>query len=179
MIERLRYHLRIMLILGIDPGTATVGLGLVKHHGSDKFESKYFGWIKTPKEDLAQKRLAQIYTELTQKLKEFKPDVVSIEKLFFATNAKTAIAVGQAMGVIMLAVAQADLPLFSYTPMQVKLVIAGSGRAEKEDVKREVRKLLSIRSPNHKKTHFDDVCDALAVAICHARKLSTPTTNTK
>ncbi len=158
-----------MLILGIDPGTATVGLGLVNHTGKDKYETNYFDWIQTTKEMSPEARLQKIHTELTTILKKLKPEVVAIEKLFFATNAKTAIAVGQAMGVLMLAVSQARIPLFSYTPMQVKRSITGKGNADKIEVKKEVRKLLSVRAPNHKKTFFDDVCDALAVAVCHVR----------
>jgi len=160
-----------MIILGIDPGTATTGYGLLKVNKRKKeFELLKFGWIKTPKEMKTEKRLDMIYKEMLGLLKNHKPDVLSIERLFFATNVKTAIGVSEATGVIRLSAARRKIPVVDYAPMQIKLVVAGSGRADKKKMKKEVRKLLNFRSPKRKKTHFDDVCDALAVAICHARK---------
>jgi len=157
-------------ILGIDPGTATTGWGVIDTTGDGVYDLVDFGWIKTSNVDSHEVRLTQIYNQMTAVVKKQDPDVVAMEKLFFATNVKTAIAVGQSMGVIMLAVTQHGKTMFHYTPMQVKLVVAGSGRADKILMKSTVRKLLKFRSPNHKKTFFDDVCDALAVAISHARK---------
>lgn len=163
--------IQVMLILGIDPGTATTGFGLIQVDGkSDRLQLLHFGWIKTDKDELREKRLVVIYKEIAALLKKHKPDILAIERLFFATNAKTAMAVSEATGVIRLAAAKNRVPVVDYAPMQVKMVICGSGKADKNLVKKEVRKLLSFRSPNHKKTHFDDVCDALAVAICHVRK---------
>lgn len=160
-----------MLILGIDPGTATTGFGLIESNGqAESFKLLDFGWIKTDKEELRENRLLTIHEEMATLLKKHKPDVLVIEKLFFATNVKTAIAVAEASGIIRLAAARQKIPIFDYTPMQVKLEISGSGRADKMLMKKTVRKLLSFRSPNHKKTYFDDVCDALAVAICHVKK---------
>jgi crossover junction endodeoxyribonuclease RuvC len=162
-----------MLILGIDPGTATTGFGLIEvieDLKGEKYKLVDFGWIKTDKEELKEKRLSLIYQEITAVLKKYKPDVMVIERLFFATNVKTAMAVSEASGVMRLAAAQQNTAIFDYVPMQVKMVITGNGRADKSLMKKEVRKLLSFRSPNHKKTYFDDVCDALAVAICFARK---------
>ena len=159
-----------MIILGIDPGTATTGFGLVETKKGKDFKLLDFGWIKTPKEDNTEVRLKSIHQQMLKLLKGSKPDILSIERIFFATNVKTAMAVSESTGVIRLAAAQRKIPVISYTPMQIKLVVAGSGKASKDEVKKEVRKLLNFRSPNHKKTHFDDVCDALAVAICHARK---------
>jgi len=159
-----------MLILGIDPGTATTGVGLIKTNGKASFELLHFDWIKTDKNDLREKRLVVIHNAVINLIKEHKPDVLAIERLFFATNVKTAMAVSEASGVIRLAAAKHKIPIYDYAPMQIKLIICGSGRADKEMMKKEVRKLLNFRSPNHKKTHFDDVCDALAVAICHIKK---------
>lgn len=159
-----------MIILGIDPGTATTGYGVIETSAKGLYRLLDFGWIKTSKDDAHEQRLSQIYDRMSEVVRKSQPDVVAMEKLFFATNAKTAIAVGQSMGVIMLAVTQTGRSMFHYTPMQVKLVVGGSGRADKEVMKKTVRSLLKFRSPIHKKTHFDDVCDALAVAICHARK---------
>lgn len=160
-----------MLILGIDPGTATTGFGLIETDGAaDRFKLLHFGWIKTDKDEIREKRLLTIHKEIINLIKNHKPHVLAIERLFFATNAKTAMAVSESTGVIRLAAAKTKTPVFDYAPMQIKLIICGSGRADKTLVKKEVRRLLSFRSPNHKKTHFDDVCDALAVAICHARK---------
>lgn len=159
-----------MIILGIDPGTATTGMGVLKIETDGHLQLLHFDWIHTSKEDHASKRLAVIHKSIRATISSFKPDIMAIEKLFFAANAKTAMQVSEASGVIKLAAEFSGLPIFEYTPMQVKKEIAGNGRADKEAVKREVRKILSIRSPNHKKTHFDDVCDALAVAICHGRK---------
>jgi crossover junction endodeoxyribonuclease RuvC len=160
-----------MIILGIDPGTATTGYGLLKSKNKGRaFELLEFGWIKTPKEMKKGKRLNLIYQEITTLCQNHQPEILSIERLFFATNVKTAMAVSEASGVIHLAATKKRVPVVEYTPMQIKKEVAGSGRADKKMMKKEVRKLLKIRSPNHKKTHFDDVCDALAVAICHARK---------
>ncbi|MFZ5366393.1 MAG: crossover junction endodeoxyribonuclease RuvC [Patescibacteria group bacterium] len=160
----------LMLILGIDPGTATTGFGLLRTKRNG-FELLDFGWIKTNKGDFRGKRLIAIYKEIASLIKSYKPDVLAIERLFFATNAKTAMAVSEATGVIRLAAARGRIPVAEYVPMQVKMEICGSGKADKKMVKRQVRRLLSFRSPNHKKTHFDDVCDALAVAICHWKKV--------
>lgn len=158
-----------MVILGIDPGTATTGFGLIETKKKN-FQLLNFGWIKTDKDELWDKRLAIIYKEISSLIKNHKPDVLAIERLFFAANAKTAMAVSEATGVIKLAAAKSRIPVVNYAPMQIKMTICGSGKADKTMMKKEVRKLLSFRSPNHKKTHFDDVCDALAVAICHAKK---------
>jgi crossover junction endodeoxyribonuclease RuvC len=159
-----------MRILGIDPGTATTGYGVIETNGNGIYTLIDFGWVKTSNVDAHEQRLMQIYNQIQEVVKKHNPDEVAMEKLFFATNAKTAIAVGQSMGVIMLAVTQAGKPMYHYSPVQIKLVVGGSGRADKIQMKKTVRAMLKFRSPNHKKTFFDDVCDALAVAICHTRK---------
>lgn len=161
---------RKMRILGIDPGTATTGFGVLKTKAGGNFELVTFNWIHTNKEHSSQRRLAVIHKEIRAAIRDFQPDVVAIERLFFATNAKTAIAVSEATGVIKLAASSKKVPIAEYTPMEIKKEITGSGRADKRAVKKQIRRLLSIRSPNRKKTHFDDICDALAVAICHARR---------
>lgn len=158
-----------MKILGIDPGTATTGYGLLKTKRNG-FELVDFGWIKTDKKESPEKRLKAIHQKVKKIIDDHRPDVLAIERLFFATNAKTVIAVSQAHGVIMLAAATKKVPIVEYTPMEVKFIVSGSGKADKKTMKKKVRKLLSFRSPKKKKTHFDDVCDALAVAICHAKK---------
>lgn len=171
MLDWILCYNQLMLILGIDPGTATTGIGLIKTNGkAGDLKLLHFDWIKTDKDELREKRLVIIHNGIVDLLKKHKPDILAIERLFFATNVKTAMAVSEAVGVIRLAAAKQKVTVFDYAPMQVKLEICGSGKADKILMKKTVRKLLSFRSPNHKKTHFDDVCDALAVAICHARK---------
>lgn len=158
-----------MLILGIDPGTATVGYGMIKAK-SGSFSVLDFGWIKTDKEEKVEKRLDQIYREVLSLLKTHEPDVLAVERLFFYSNQKTAMRVSQAHGVIMLAAARRKTKVAEYAPGEIKKRISGNGRADKNEMKKAVRSLLPVRSPKRKKTHFDDVADALAVAICHALK---------
>lgn len=157
-----------MLVIGIDPGTATTGYGVVKTNGK-LYEMISFGLIETGKELLPEVRLSSIFNDIGSLLEMYKPDVLAIEKIFFANNAKTAIRVGQAQGVIMLSAASYKIPIVEYSPMTIKKIIAGSGRADKDFVRKSVRKILGskIRTPKNKKTHFDDACDALAIAICH------------
>lgn len=174
-----------MIILGIDPGTATTGFGVIKSDEDQNFILIDRGLITTSKELPHGQRLSIIYQGISQLIAMHKPEVVAIERLFFATNALTAISVGQAIGVIKLAIHQGNVPCFDYTPMQVKLYVGGSGKADKKVMQEQVRKLLKIRGSkvsemkdgNHKvskasKSHFDDAADALALAICHARKLT-------
>jgi len=158
-----------MKILGVDPGTATIGIGVIECEGT-KLSAVDFGWIETPKENGTGERLLQIYNETRALIKKHKPDVIAIEKLFFFINAKTAMAVAESIGVIKLAAESEGKKVESYAPLQVKLTVTGSGRADKKMVKAAVRSILKVRSPKKKKTHFDDLCDALAVAICYAKK---------
>jgi len=161
-----------MLILGIDPGTATTGYGMIKA-SSRNFEVLEFGLIETDKNGSPGKRLENIYLEMTRILKKFSPDVVAIEKLFFAANAKTAMRVGQAQGVMIFAAARSKIEVAEYAPGTIKKTVAGSGRADKKMVQKSVRKVLGakVRSGVKKKTHFDNAADALAVALCHAYKV--------
>lgn len=161
-----------MKILGIDPGTATVGFGLIRVDGKDIYEVLDMGWILTDKNLTPGKRLIHIHREISGLIAKHEPDVMAIERLFFATNVKTAMSVAQAAGVILMAAANKNLPSFEYSPPQVKLAVAGKGNADKKLVMKEVRRLLKVRSPKKKRTNFNDVADALAIAVCHARTLS-------
>lgn len=158
-----------MLILGIDPGTATTGYGLIRANGNGNADLVSFGWIATKNSDSVAKRLQEIHQKMLSLLSKQKPDVIAIERLFFFSNAKTAIPVGQAQGVLLLAAARHNIPVYEYTPGQVKKEIGGNGRADKRQIKKTIRKMFAIRAPNKKKTHFDDVCDAIAVALTHIR----------
>lgn len=157
-----------MRILGIDPGTATTGYGLVEQNGNG-MSLINFGWIETDKKHEAAKRLENIYGEMISVLTKEKPDVLAMEKLFFFANAKTAIRVSQAQGVILLAAQHSNVPVFEFSPLQVKKIVSGNGWAKKDQIKKVVKAILRFRAPAHKKTHFDDVADALAVAICYVK----------
>lgn len=160
-----------MLILGLDPGTATTGYGLVKVVNGN-YEAIDYGLIETDKNGSPGKRLQIIHRRILEIFKKYKPDVMAMERLFFATNAKTAIRVGQAQGILLLAAAKNEAEVFEYAPGTIKKVVAGSGRADKRLVQKAVRKVLGagVRSKPKKKTHFDNEADALAVALCHAYK---------
>ncbi len=161
-----------MLILGIDPGTATTGYGIIKvTNGS--YKVIVFGLIETEKNGEPSIRLRKIYLQLNRIIKEQNPDVLAIEKIFFATNAKTAIRVGQAQGVMLLSAAKNKTKVFEYAPGTIKKVITGNGREDKKKVQQSLRKVLGakVRSKKGKKTHFDNSADALAVALCHAETI--------
>lgn len=151
-----------MRILGIDPGTATTGYGLVSFHNG-KATAEDFGCILTSKNDTASQRLDSLYNSMMQLLDMTKPDVVAIEKLFFNTNVTTAISVGQARGVILLAIEQHGLPISEYTPLQVKSAVCGYGMAKKPQVQQMIQVLLKLKSAPKP----DDAADALAIALCH------------
>jgi crossover junction endodeoxyribonuclease RuvC len=157
-----------MRILGIDPGTATTGFGLIEVNGKSLMV-KEWGLIETDKGALPGDRLVNINEQFTKLLKDLSPDIISIEKLFFATNAKTAMSVGQAIGIIIYTAAKAGIKIVEYAPGTVKKQITGSGRADKKMIQKAVRKILGakVRSRIHGKTHFDNSADALAVALCH------------
>jgi crossover junction endodeoxyribonuclease RuvC len=151
------------LVLGIDPGTATIGYALVRDLPDGNCEAVNYGVITTPKEDSAPARLVQLYEELNVILSLHRPDSAAVEKLFFQKNISTAIAVGQARGVVMLALAQAGLEVGEYTPNEVKQAVTGYGSADKKQVQEMVRVLLSL----DKIPRPDDAADALAIAITH------------
>lgn len=151
-----------MLIMGIDPGLAIVGYSLIKKD-SNRFSVLDYGVVRTPSGDDNITRLKKIYISLTDIIKEYKPDEMAVEELFFNKNVKTAIRVGQARGVILLAGAQADIVVAEYTPLQVKQAVVGYGRAAKKQVQEMVKALLNLETVPKP----DDAADALAVAICH------------
>lgn len=165
-----------MLILGIDPGTATTGYGLIDVDTSKTNENilrvMEWGLIETDKAGTTAKRLQDIHEEISRIIKKTKPDILAIEKIFFASNAKTAIAVGQAQGVMFLAASKNNIEIAEYAPMSIKKMVAGDGRADKKVMQKAVRKYLGarVRSKAHGKTHFDNAADALAVALCHMLK---------
>lgn len=156
-----------MLIFGVDPGTARVGWAVIRVSGK-KLVAKTFGCIETPKTDLPQTRLLAIYQKLVSLLARHRPDYLSLEALFFATNAKTVMAVGQARGVVLLAAAGQSIPVVSYSPPSVKLTICGDGRADKKEVQLKVKKLLRLKDIPKP----DDAADALAIALTHAFRLN-------
>lgn len=152
-----------MKILGIDPGIARVGWAVIDN-SSPKIKPLSFGCIETKKEEKAEVRLSQIHQAVRLLCKKYQPDIMSVELLFFATNAKTAIGVGQSRGVILLAAAQTRVAVVSYSPLAVKRVITGSGRADKKEVQKTVVKLLKLREAPKP----DDTVDAIAIAMMHA-----------
>ena len=151
------------LALGIDPGTATTGYGLVRLTRDGSLVAVKYGVISTPKESSAPARLEILYNQLRDLLKQQNPDTAAVEKLFFSRNVTTAIAVGQARGVILLAIAESGLDVFEYTPNEVKQAVASYGAAQKRQVQEMVRTLLSM--PEIPRP--DDAADALAIAITH------------
>lgn len=161
-----------MIILGIDPGTATTGFGAVKkikkRKGGSKSELKCldYGLIKTDPSLSDGERLRKIYNHLNRLIKKYKPKIVAVEKIYFFKNLKTAIPVAQARGIILLAAAKKKIPVVESTPLQIKMAITGYGRAEKKQVQRMIKKLLNL-----KKLPPDDAADALGVAICYSRRL--------
>jgi len=151
------------LVLGIDPGTAKTGYGLVRHRGDGSLEMVAFGILQTPAGMPDHQRLALLYQQIKEILLLHRPEGCAVEKLFFQRNIKTAIAVGQARGVILLALAEAGLSLAEYTPNEVKLAVVGYGNAEKKQVQEMVRIILGLSDIPKP----DDAADALAIAICH------------
>lgn len=151
-----------MIILGIDPGYAIVGFGVLEYK-NNHFSVIDYGAITTDAGTPFNRRLEYIYDQLTELLKKYKPDAMSIEKLFYNSNAKTVIDVSQARGVIMLAAQKCGVPAFEYTPLQVKQSVVGYGRAEKKQVQEMIKRILFLE----KVPKPDDTADALAMAICH------------
>ncbi|MBO5735457.1 MAG: crossover junction endodeoxyribonuclease RuvC [Clostridia bacterium] len=151
-----------MVILGIDPGVAIVGYGVVECV-SGNFRCLEYGCITTPAHTLLEDRLSEIYDGMTELIARHRPDCMSIEELFFNNNQKTAVDVAQARGVILLAANKANLPIYEYTPLQVKSAVVGYGRAEKQQVMYMVRQYLRMKETPKP----DDAADAIAIAICH------------
>lgn len=151
-----------MLAIGIDPGTATTGYGLVQEKDGSLTVLDY-GVIQTAPELEMPERLLEIYRQLNRIILLHRPESSAVEKLFFQRNVRTALSVGQARGVILLALAEARLPVFEYTPLEVKQAVVGYGGADKNQVQQMVRALLS----SNEIPQPDDAADALAIAICH------------
>lgn len=151
-----------MIILGIDPGYAIVGYGLVEFQ-NNKFKVMNYGAITTDKDEAMSDRLTYIYAELQRLIDQYHPDAVAVEELFFNKNAKTAILVAQGRGTAIVACANKGVPLYEYTPLQIKQALVGYGRAEKQQVQYMVKMILNLKEVPKP----DDTADALAVAICH------------
>jgi crossover junction endodeoxyribonuclease RuvC len=151
------------LALGIDPGTATTGYGLVRLKPDGELVSVSYGIISTDKDETPSARLEKIFDELNKIIKKNKPETAAVEKLFFARNVTTGIAVGQARGVVLLALQKAGVETFEYSPNEVKQAVSGYGFAEKRQMQEMVRTLLQL----DKIPKPDDAADALAIAITH------------
>jgi crossover junction endodeoxyribonuclease RuvC len=151
-----------MIVLGIDPGTAIIGYGIID--SGKKLELIDYGCIKTSADMSTAERLEKLHKELEVIIKKYKPEIAAIEDIFFFKNLKTAIKVSQARGVILLTVAQNNVPVAEYTPLQIKQAVACYGRAEKAQVQKMVKALLGLKEIPKP----DDAADALAVAICCA-----------
>ncbi len=152
-----------MIILGIDPGYAIVGWGILDYQGN-RFKVLDYGAITTEATEEMYHRFLSIHRQLNRIIEEYRPDAMAIEELFFNSNRTTAINVAQARGVLLLSALNHDVPIFEYTPLQVKQAVAGYGRAEKQQVQQMTKMLLNLESV----PKLDDTADALAIAICHA-----------
>lgn len=152
-----------MIILGIDPGLAIVGWGVIDYSGG-RFKTLGYGAIQTPAETPVERRLAAIYDQLSGLIERYTPAVMAVEELFWNTNQTTGIRVSQARGVILLCAEQRGVQIAEYTPLQVKQAVVGYGRADKKQVISMVSILLSLKEPPKP----DDTADALAIALCHA-----------
>lgn len=157
-----------MIILGFDPGLATTGYGVVKNRKKDgkKFSLIDYGCILTKPKTPAGERLKKIYNEVSNLIKKHKPNIISVENIYFFKNLKTAMPVSQAKGVILLAAAKKNIPVYEITPLQVKMAITGYGRADKKQTQKMIEVILKLEKP----IKSDDAADALGVAICGALK---------
>lgn len=154
-----------MRILGIDPGTGILGFGVIEVGKGGKNQLVDAGVIRTPVHEDDAIRLQTIYDELTDIIANTKPDIMSVEKLFFARNVTTAMTVAQARGVVLLCGKQAGMEIFEYTPMQIKMAVTGYGKAEKKQIQEMVRTILGLKEVPKP----DDCADALAAALTHAQ----------
>jgi crossover junction endodeoxyribonuclease RuvC len=152
-----------MIVLAFDPGTATTGFAVIEKQAGEKLVALDYGVIRTTPDEEAHKRLQRLYNEVERLITTHNPVSVATERLFFSRNETTAIAVGRAIGVILLAIAQHDLPWSEYTPLQVKLGVTGTGTADKSQVQWMVTRLLNLKETPKP----DDAADACAVGICH------------
>ncbi len=152
-----------MIIMGIDPGLAIVGYGVVEYK-APHFRTLAYGAVTTPAHTGISERLQLIYRDVTRLLEQYRPDDVAVEELFFNTNITTGIAVAEARGVILLAAGHKKVGIYEYTPLQVKQAVVGYGRAEKKQVQLMTRTILNLKAM----PRYDDTSDALAIAVCHA-----------
>jgi len=162
-----------MIILGIDPGSTIVGYSVIKKHQDKTLEVIDFGCIITEKFSTTGEGLKKIYKEVKKLIENYKPNIVSVEKLFFFKNLKTAMPVSQTRGVILLAAAEKKIPIYEFTPLQMKMTIAGYGRAEKKQVQKMIEKIIDVSKFDLKKNYRkkDDAFDALGMAICASLKI--------
>ena len=152
-----------MLVIGIDPGTAITGYGLIEELADGSLKAVAYGAILTSADSLFSQRLLDLHAQLTEILLLHQPESGAVEKLFFQRNVRTALSVGQARGVVLLALAEQSLPIAEYSPLEVKQAVAGYGGADKRQVQQMVRALLDLDDVPRP----DDAADALAIAICH------------
>ena len=151
-----------MIVIGIDPGLATVGFGVIRKEGDGIMPVSY-GCIRTPAEKQTPERLMDIYTEINALFEKYKPDVIAIERLFFSKNVTNAMSVSEARGVIFLAAQQKNIPVFEYTPNRIKQAVTGSGRADKRQMQEMIKRLLGLDEIPQP----DDAADGLSIALCH------------
>jgi crossover junction endodeoxyribonuclease RuvC len=151
-----------MLVIGIDPGLATVGFGVIRTE-KNVITTVSYGCIKTSAEEQKPRRLLEIYTEVIALFEKYSPEAIAVEKLFFNKNVTNAMSVSEARGVIFLAAQQRSIPSFEYTPLQVKQAITGSGRADKKQMQEMIKRLLNLKEIPKP----DDAADGLSIALCH------------
>ncbi len=163
-----------MRIIGIDPGYAIVGFGILEYNRA-QFQVVDYGAVTTPADMDFNSRLLEIYSDLCYILDKFKPDFLAIERLYFTSNQKTAIDVAQARGIVLLAARQRNIKIFEYTPLQVKQSVTGYGKAVKKQVQEMTTRILKLNEIPKP----DDTADALAIAICHAHSYNSQLSNYK
>jgi crossover junction endodeoxyribonuclease RuvC len=151
-----------MIVIGIDPGLATVGFGVIRTE-KNVITPVSYGCIRTSAEKPAPQRLLEIYTEINALFEKYAPEAVAVERLFFNKNVTNAMGVSEARGVIFLAAQQKHVPVFEYTPLQVKQAITGSGRADKKQMQEMIKRLLTLNEIPKP----DDAADGLSIALCH------------
>ena len=161
-----------MIILGVDPGSAVTGYAIIKKNAGRCLEVVDFGCIVAEKFSTAGERLKIIYKETQKLIKNYKPDIISVETLFFFKNLKTVMPVSQTRGVILLAAAEKNVPILEFTPLQMKMAVCGYGRAEKKQIQEMIKNIVDLNGFDFKKNYRkkDDAFDALGCAICAAVK---------
>ena len=162
----------VKIIIGFDPGLADTGFGVIRVSGS-KTDCLEYGSFKTPAKVALSERLAKLYQQVKALLAKYQPDIVGIEQLFFCRNVTTAFQVGQARGVVMLAIGQQKIPCLEFTPLQIKQAVTGYGQADKQQIQKMVKLILHLQEIPRP----DDAADGLAVALCTAQSQATLLTN--